>query len=565
MMEKFNTDQTQTLKWLQNKAPNIQSLVELKNNWYKKYNDQFWIDWYKNVFNVDTLDAFGVYTWCEILGLPKANFVLDALENQWAYGPYRKNYVASAGNTDPNREMVGGNFFGAGKDIVTGIGEARWALKLRYAALTSDGRIENINRMLAYIFNGGEPWGNDKYFICMDDTINASAGLLGLQFQINDWQGTYTLDSTAKTQIGRYNTFLGTKYASPSYFWSGASIASGTYLGGDDSIYVAPDGTTTAIALRFTEVSPTLRDTWSNTENYVQPNSRYIYSAYFKADEMPDSEFTFQANATFRYEDSNALDKNKVLTAQDALIKIRNGQISIELLPITVNRGAAAGGGTYTFKTNQALTGIQNVGNGWYRVWTGYETLSGSWSNISTTTGFNFFPQLNNPNAKLKFWGPMVEWLKNANTLPPDKSVGRFWFTNRGPGTSAPRFVDFIDYTIDSVNKKINLTPSLSGPTTGYPIYPSLLYPGAKLTYTGQYNYINVTTPIQVAIGNGTTTQYNIPQPPGYVDPGPLNMKMKYEIKGLVFSPQFINLLSNRKMGILPQNAGIPYTVVQIP
>ncbi|QBQ77441.1 hypothetical protein WFC_00049 [Escherichia phage vB_EcoM_WFC] len=55
-------------------------------------------------------------------------------------------------------DNIGGNFFGAGGKVVKNIEEARILLKLRYLTLTSDGRIESINRMLKWIFNRGEAW-----------------------------------------------------------------------------------------------------------------------------------------------------------------------------------------------------------------------------------------------------------------------------------------------------------------------------------------------------------------------------------------------------------------------
>ncbi|WP_052765043.1 DUF2612 domain-containing protein [Xanthomonas pisi] len=139
-MQKFDTNLLQNLKWMQNNAPNITSLVQKKSDWYERYQDQFWTDWYNNIFNIDTCDAMGIYIWCDILCIPRDFVDLSNYEHNWAFGPTRDNFEGA--------DNIGGNFFGAGGEGVKNIEEARILLKVRYFALSSDGRIESINRML---------------------------------------------------------------------------------------------------------------------------------------------------------------------------------------------------------------------------------------------------------------------------------------------------------------------------------------------------------------------------------------------------------------------------------
>lgn len=174
-MEKFNTSLLQTIKWEQNNAPNLQSMINSKNDWYLKYNDAFWDSWYKDVFNIDTCNSFGIYIWCEILGIPKGTVNLEVREESFAFGVERKNFLYSGTDPSipaPDRETVGGNFFGSGQNVIYNIDEARIMLKLRYAALTSDGRISNINRMLKWIFNQGKDWdfSSGQYAYVTDKT-----------------------------------------------------------------------------------------------------------------------------------------------------------------------------------------------------------------------------------------------------------------------------------------------------------------------------------------------------------------------------------------------------------
>jgi hypothetical protein len=174
-MTSWNGDMTQALKWMQANAPNIQSMISQKSDWYRQYHTNFWTDWEKNVFNLQTATPFGLMIWCIILGVPSQLFGLYPLSNSWAYGPNRQNYIynsASSGSiTNPNTQ--GGNFAGGGQSTILDLTEVRWALQLRYVALISNGRIEFINRMLKYIFNNNQSWNfpGKKYFYVTDQTL----------------------------------------------------------------------------------------------------------------------------------------------------------------------------------------------------------------------------------------------------------------------------------------------------------------------------------------------------------------------------------------------------------
>lgn len=169
-----NQDILQAMKWMQNNAPNIQSLVGQKSDWYAQFHDSFWSTWNVNVFDIRTVNPFGIMVWCIILGVPASLFGLYASGNtSWAYGPNRQNYVYSGSDPmlpDPN--TLGGNFFGGGNTTILNLQEARWILMLRYAALVSNGRIALINKMLRWILNDDQPWDfpGKNYFYVIDST-----------------------------------------------------------------------------------------------------------------------------------------------------------------------------------------------------------------------------------------------------------------------------------------------------------------------------------------------------------------------------------------------------------
>jgi hypothetical protein len=175
-MTPASTDITRALKWLQNNAPNIQSLINSKSDWYDQFHNNFWTQWETNVFDLETANSFGLMVWCIILGVPAQLFGLYPENNAWAYGAQRQNYKYSGSvPTLPNPNLVGGNFYGGGNTTLINIAEVRLALRLRYAALVSNGRLQFINYMLRWIFNNDQPWDfpGKRYFYVVDSTAPA--------------------------------------------------------------------------------------------------------------------------------------------------------------------------------------------------------------------------------------------------------------------------------------------------------------------------------------------------------------------------------------------------------
>lgn len=173
----FNGDISQAMKWMQNNAPKIQSLVQQKKDWYNKFHDVFWSNWERDVFDLRTANAFGIRIWCIILGVPSGELGLGAIIDGWAYGPNRQNFIYSGIDPNlPDPNLKGGNFNGGSE--VTILEEIRKILKLRYVAMTSNGNVKYINYMLRYIFNDDQPWdvAGGKYFWLVDCTASPTVG-----------------------------------------------------------------------------------------------------------------------------------------------------------------------------------------------------------------------------------------------------------------------------------------------------------------------------------------------------------------------------------------------------
>ena len=56
-MKPYDPTITRALRWMQNKAPRITSLLNQKQGWYIRYNDDFWNKWETQIFDLRTADA----------------------------------------------------------------------------------------------------------------------------------------------------------------------------------------------------------------------------------------------------------------------------------------------------------------------------------------------------------------------------------------------------------------------------------------------------------------------------------------------------------------------------
>lgn len=247
MMIPYNTDLHQPIKWEYNKAPNLLRMIDQKASWYDRNQTQFWEQWQENVFNIDTANAFGLIVWCIILGVPSGLFGFFNQEHNWAYGSKRQNYVYQGSDkyneymvvntldpmniagllgddvpivTDPN--LIGGNFVGGGQTKGIPIREVRFLLKLRYMTLTSDCRLNEINRMLRWIFNGGDQWdyAAKVYAYVADEsivsgaTVNPISGAFKIEYRIGSGLNltSETLNLLADPQYGFLPSGAGCKY-----------------------------------------------------------------------------------------------------------------------------------------------------------------------------------------------------------------------------------------------------------------------------------------------------------------------------------------------------------------
>lgn len=151
-MKDYNSDILRPLDWQRNKAPNITSILTFKKNWYASNQYQFWEDWRKGVFDLTTAEPFGLLVWSFILDVPAQAFVLFPGDIFFGFGVNRQNYYNVPSPAPDYGSVEGGNFIGGNDNTILTSLEARWALRMKYYSLISNGSVPMLNRALRGVF-----------------------------------------------------------------------------------------------------------------------------------------------------------------------------------------------------------------------------------------------------------------------------------------------------------------------------------------------------------------------------------------------------------------------------
>jgi hypothetical protein len=153
----YSVNLLQAILWQYNTAERLQSLLESKNSWYENNQNEFWQNWYDDVFNLQTANDFGLTVWAIILGLPLTITSVDPPnKDYWGFGAFRFNFTR-------------GNFAASSSGIRLKTEQKRLVLKLRYFQLVTRGAIPEINEFLAFAFKDfGKVYALDGYDMTMN-------------------------------------------------------------------------------------------------------------------------------------------------------------------------------------------------------------------------------------------------------------------------------------------------------------------------------------------------------------------------------------------------------------
>lgn len=128
--------------WQYEGAERIVSLILSKQEWMDEYHSGFWRDWYRDVFDLDTANDFGLSVWGRILDIPLGVDMPANARDRLSFGFGPDNLNFEQGN------------FGRGRDETISLTteQKRLVLKLRYFQLTHRPSVPQINRFLNELF-----------------------------------------------------------------------------------------------------------------------------------------------------------------------------------------------------------------------------------------------------------------------------------------------------------------------------------------------------------------------------------------------------------------------------
>lgn len=85
----FKVDLLNNILWQYDNATALKSLLSQKSAWVNINNNEFWKEWYQNVFNLPTANDFGLSVWGKILNFPRQITLKDGTGYNLSTEQYR--------------------------------------------------------------------------------------------------------------------------------------------------------------------------------------------------------------------------------------------------------------------------------------------------------------------------------------------------------------------------------------------------------------------------------------------------------------------------------------------
>jgi hypothetical protein len=565
-MTPYNGDLTRALKWQQNNAPNIQSIVQQKANWYAKYQAGFWTNWQANIFDLATANSFGLVVWCIILGIPLDLFNFSPVTNAFAYGAQRGNYLDGGGNVAPIQFASGSPTIYANGAVVPG---GDWSLNETSDEITftsapatgavltwtgtvtqqTTGQVLIVNQPRQFGTGNGStvsfsliPSDSENYNETGNNFYGGGSSSVGLLSEIRyACQLRYiALVSNGRQQwINQMLQFIfndgeAWDFASGNYFYLtdgtqatqnvvGATIFCADWEG-NKTLYSTPRtnllyststlaGWTLSNVGRATGNGPDGTANGSATLTPTHTGTAATITAPTAVTTALNTEYMFSVFV-------------EAGTAPSSLLTVAGVSVQINWSSGVPSIGTVTGAGYVAGSAQVFATGVA----GWYRV----RFIFNSLSNVTVSPVIT--SDATDALGTLTVAYPQVV---------QGTSEGQYIPTTSGTATRT-------DYTLNAATGAV---------VTAVP--PAN---GAVLTWSGTWQWASTTSPQQFGTGNGTNEDFTLTAPPGAIPPvsGPVSNYMEYRVgPGIGLSSQFINILNTPAYGIMPQCAGIQYAVVQ--
>ena len=179
-LDNFFTQLDNVHLWQYSNAPYLTALLNKHIEWLKNATQDFWTDWIKDVFTLDTANSFGLEVWGNILGvdrptyLPKS-YVVDSEDTLKFYNADTNTWHSiwlsneeSVLNIETNPSSTEYN------EVKVPIPDEiyRRCLKAKIFLLYSNYSVTDINRFLKYLFSNKSVYVRDNLDMTMDIIFN---------------------------------------------------------------------------------------------------------------------------------------------------------------------------------------------------------------------------------------------------------------------------------------------------------------------------------------------------------------------------------------------------------
>ena len=142
----YNVDLLKAILWQYEEAGALKTIIQKKQDWVNRVHSDFWSEWYRDVFNIDTANKFGLAVWGRIL-----NISLGVDEPPQ---PGKISFGFGSNHTNFNN----GNFgvLSASSQQLT-LDQQRLVIRMRYFQITCRPTVPEINEFLKYLFGSQGP------------------------------------------------------------------------------------------------------------------------------------------------------------------------------------------------------------------------------------------------------------------------------------------------------------------------------------------------------------------------------------------------------------------------
>ncbi|MCC8381100.1 DUF2612 domain-containing protein [Xenorhabdus sp. PB30.3] len=147
----FHSDLLRAILWQYENAPKLNTLAYRKAAYFEQSNVAFWRNWYRDVFNIDTANDFGLAVWARILDVSLGIDVAPSDKTKIGVGFGKKRNFK--GNFRRNSDYT----------LQLTTGQKRLIIRMRYFNLTQSPTVVNINTFLERFF-----WRDDSKVFVLD-------------------------------------------------------------------------------------------------------------------------------------------------------------------------------------------------------------------------------------------------------------------------------------------------------------------------------------------------------------------------------------------------------------